>query len=244
MKLRYKNNVGKIEKPCIVLCNHGSFSDFAYAGTLLKKHSPNFVVNRMYFYDKRAASILHAVGCFPKSMFTQDMESMKNCLKVIKGGGVLAMMPEARLSTAGKFEDIQEGTFSFIKRLGVPVYYVKINGDYLAKPKWADKMRRGSLIEASLNVLFTKEELSNLSNEEIRKRAEDALYYDEFKWLDSKPEISYRSKNMAKGLENILTTCPICKSKYTLTSNKHILECSSCNFRTSVDSRYSFDEKY
>ena len=174
-------------------------------------------------------------------MFAQDMESMRNCLKVIKGGGVLAMMPEARLSTAGKFEDIQEGTFAFIKRLGVPVYYVKINGDYLSKPKWASKMRRGSLIEASLNPLFTKDELAALSTDEIAKRTLEALYYNEFEWLKSNPNVRYRFKNIAEGLENILSTCPKCKSKYTLNAKNNTLKCT-CGFKTNVNERYAFDE--
>ena len=144
VKVKYVSRVGKvgkIEAPAIVLCNHGAFVDFAYAGTLLRKNSPNFPVARLYFYKKSFGNLLRSFGCFPKSMFALDLESVKNCTRVIKNGGVLAMMPEARLSTVGEFEDIQEGTYSFIKKMGVPVYKIKISGDYLAKPKWAHKMR-------------------------------------------------------------------------------------------------------
>ena len=103
VKFRYQSLVDKIERPSVVLCNHGAFIDFAYAGTLLKKESPNFVVARLYFYKKLTNEILRSFGCFPKSMFAMDIESAKNCVRVLRGGGVLAMMPEARLSTAGKF---------------------------------------------------------------------------------------------------------------------------------------------
>ena len=108
LKLRLKNNVGKIPHPAIVLCNHQSFIDFVYATRLLKKENPHFVTARLYFYRKSLAKLLKSVGCFPKSMFTADIENAKNCLRVLSMGRVLAMMPEARLSTVGKYEGIQE----------------------------------------------------------------------------------------------------------------------------------------
>ena len=92
--------------------------------------------------------MLRTVGAFPKSMFATDLENAKNCLTVLRENRILAMMPEARLSTAGRFEDIQESTYSFIKKAGVNVYTVKICGDYFADPKWGKGFRRGSVVEA------------------------------------------------------------------------------------------------
>ena len=232
--------VGKIEAPAIVLCNHGAFVDFAYAGSLLRKNSPNFPVARLYFYKKSFGNLLRSFGCFPKSMFALDIESVKNSMRVLKNGGVLAMMPEARLSTVGEFEDIQEGTYAFLQKSGVPVYRIKISGDYLAKPKWADKMRRGSLIEAELDLLFSKEELEALTLEEIKTRTEKELYYNEFEWLKTRPRVKYRSRKMAKGLENILSKCPICKQKYTLSTQNRDIFCKNCGKVASIDERYNF----
>ena len=239
VKCIYKNNVGEIEHPSIVLCNHGAFIDFVYAGTILKKHSPNFIVARLYFYKTLLARVLSAVGCFPKSMFALDIESAKNCVKVLKNNGVLAMMPEARLSTAGKFEDIQPQTYAFLKKCGVPVYSIKLEGDYFAKPKWADKIRRGSVVYATLDTLLTKEDIETLSAEEIAGRVEERLYYNEYDWLASHPEITYKSKTLAVGLENILTLCPVCKKRYTLGTKGKEIFCS-CGMRATLDDRYAF----
>jgi len=116
VRLRTVNRVGKPEAPSIVLCNHGSFIDFIYAAALLRKFKPHFIVARLYFYNTILGTLLRKVGAFPKSMFAMDIENAKNCLTVLKSGEILAMMPEARLSTAGEFEDIQEGTYSFLKK--------------------------------------------------------------------------------------------------------------------------------
>ncbi|MBR2466276.1 MAG: VTT domain-containing protein [Clostridia bacterium] len=241
-KIKYTNKIGgKLETPSIVLCNHGSFIDFVYAGTMIRKQCPNFVVARLYFYKSFVKRVLRHVGCFPKSMFAQDLESAKNCLAVLKHGGILAMMPEARLSTAGKFEDIQPCTFDFIKRSEVTVYTVKISGDYLASPKWGSGLRRGAVVEAELDVLITKDELAELSTDEIAQRVTDKLYYDEFEWIKSHPEVRYGNKDLAEGLENILTICPKCKSKYTIKTKGHDVFCEHCGKLATMDDRYLFD---
>lgn len=233
-----------IEGPAVVLCNHGSFVDFVFAGSMMRKVRPHFVVARLYFYHKALGWLLRQLGCFPKSMFALDMESTKNCLRVLKEGRVLAMMPEARLSTAGRFEDIQKNTYTFLKKCGVPVYTVKLSGDYLADPKWGKGFRRGAVIEAHMEQLFTAEQVRALSAEEIGKAVEERLRYDEFQWLEAHPHIHYRSRRMAEGLENILAVCPKCGQAYTLSTKGHDVFCSSCGKLTSMDDRYGFDEGF
>ncbi len=241
IRVRYVDRVGdSMQTPCVVLCNHGSFIDFAYAGSLLRKKNPNFIVARLYFYQKHFGKLLRSFGCFPKSMFALDLESMKNSLTVIRNGGILAMMPEARLSTVGRFEDIQPGTYSFLKKMNVPIYTVTIHGDYLADPKWGKGLRRGSLVEATLELLLDAEELQTLSAEQIQERVEKRLSYDEFAWLETHPEIRYHCRKMAKGLENILTTCPVCGQKYTLQTKGKYIYCEICGKIATMNERYAF----
>lgn len=240
VRVKTVNKVGKPEKPSIILCNHGSFIDFVYAGTLLRQYKPNFIVARLYFYNRYLGWLLRTVGAFPKSMFATDLENAKNCLTVLREKNHLAMMPEARLSTVGRFEDIQESTYSFIKKAGVSVYTVKLSGDYFADPKWGKGLRWGAVVEAEMDILYTAEQLKALSLEEMKQGIEQRLYYDEFRWLEQRPKIRYRSRRMAEGLENILTTCPLCGEKYTITTEKDKVFCQKCGYLTSVDTRYGF----
>ena len=234
----------RINGPAIVICNHGSFIDFIYAASLIWKSRPHFVVARLYFYHTLLGGLLRVLGCFPKSMFATDIESVKNCVKVLKSGEVLVMMPEARLSTAGKFEDIQSTTYAFLKKSGVPVYAVKLNGNYFADPKWGKGMRKGSQIEAELDILFTPDELCVLSEKQIADRVEKHLYYDEFKWLKQRPDVKYRSRRIAEGLENILAVCPLCKQKHTITAKGRDIFCENCGKLVSVDCRYGFSKGF
>ena len=244
VKLKTTNKIGKLEAPAIVLCNHGSFIDFIYAAALLHKDKPHFIVARLYFYNAVLKWLLQLLGAFPKSMFSVDIENARNCLNVLKNDNILAMMPEARLSTTGRFEDIQDSTYSFIKKAGVNVYTIKICGDYFADPKWGKGFRRGSVVEAELDLLFTAEQIKNLPMEQVKQGIEERLTYNEFDWLKQRPEVHYRSGKIAQGLENILTTCPTCGRKYTITTKKDQVSCEHCGYLTSMNDRYGFDADF
>ena len=241
VRIKAVNKIGKPNNPSIILCNHGSFMDFIYAAALLRKYKPHFIVARLYFYHSVLGWLLRKVGAFPKSMFAMDMENAKNCLTVLKNKEILAMMPEARLSTTGRFEDIQGSTYSFIKKSGVDVYTIKISGDYLADPKWGKGFRRGAVVEAELDILFTAEQVQALSMEQLQQGIERRLSYDEWEWLQQRPNIRYRVPRIAEGLENILTTCPVCNGQHTLVTKKNKVLCEHCGYLTAVDNRYQFD---
>ena len=241
IKICFKNNVGEIQNPAIVLCNHGSFVDFVYAGRMLRKYRPNFITARLYFYHNLLGRLLHRIGCIPKSMFASDLENAKNALSVVNGGGILSMMPEARLSTIGKFEGIQDSTYKFIQRMGVPVYTVHLCGDYLCDPKWGSGVRKGSLVEVEFKPLLTQEEVKTLPLDELQKRIDEALYYDEFAWLKQHPEVHYKSKKLAEGLENILFRCPDCGAVCSLTTKGSTITCTACQNSYELNDRHGFD---
>ncbi len=231
VKMKIKKNVKKIQKPCIVLCNHGSFYDFLFAGKLVKNCQPHFVVARLYFYHKKVGWIASITGAFPKSMFITDVESSKNCLKVISGKGMLAMMPEARLSTVGKFEGVQDTTYKFIQKMNVPVYIIKSNGAYLAKPKWGDKIRKGALVETQLSLLLEEGQAKQMTCGQLKEKIDGALAYDEWQWLEQHPEVKYKHKTLAEGVENILCICPKCKKKFCLSTKNRTITCDCCGLK-------------
>ena len=242
-----RNGIKKLDHPAIVLCNHGSFIDFMYFSMLLSKEKPQVVSNRQYFYEKRLGNLLKRLGCIPKSMFSTDVENVRNCLSVIKNNGVLVICPEARLSTAGDFEDIQPGTMSFLRKMGAQaaIYTIKFGGDYLAMPKWARKdgkryIRKGSTVEAELNLLYAKGESGNVTLEEFERQVLDALDYNDVDWLAAHPEIHYPQGNLAEGLENILYRCPKCGSEFQLSTKGNAISCDHCGYTDVMDDRYAF----
>ena len=78
--------------------------------------------------------------------------------------------------------------------------------------------------------------------EELKTRVDEALNYDEFEWLKTKPNIRYKHKTMAEGLENILCRCPSCHGRYTIRTHKKKVFCEKCGFMREMDTRYAFTE--
>ena len=240
VKVKFKNLVGKLDKSSIVLVNHGSFIDFIYSVKYLRKYYPHIVTARMYFYHKTMGTLLKKGGIFPKSMFTTDIESAKNCLRVIKDKEMLLMMPEARLSTVGRYEGIQERTINFLHRAGVTIYLLKTNGAYFAKPKWGKGVRRGARVECTLSKLYSAEELKEISYESFKAELEKAMDYDEYEWLKTRPELKYKSRKLAEGLEGILYKCPSCGAECTGETAGRKLRCTACGAEAELDERYCF----
>ncbi|MBQ3506176.1 MAG: VTT domain-containing protein [Clostridia bacterium] len=240
VKFRLKNQAGKLPSPSIVLLSHGSFIDFSYCGKILRKYRPHVISARLYFYHKKLGKLLRYLGAIPKSMFATDIENVKSCVRVLNAGDMLAMMPEARLSTVGKYEGIQESTYKFIQRMAMPVYTVRFDGGYFANPKWGDGVRKGGVVEATLSPLFSADEVKTIPLEQLKQGIDNALAYDDFAWLETRPEIKYKRKTLAKGLENILYLCPHCGAKYSLTTDKCTLTCSRCGMQATLNNRYAF----
>ena len=69
----------------------------------------------------------------------------------------------------------------------------------------------------------------------------EALRYNEFEWLEEHPELHYKSKRMAEGLENILTRCPVCGAHYSIKTHGSELWCEKCNLKTTLTDRYAFE---
>ncbi|MCH5180162.1 MAG: VTT domain-containing protein [Erysipelotrichales bacterium] len=239
-KIRFNREVKKIEKPSIILVTHGSFIDFMYCLKFLKKSYPHVVANRMYLYHKVMGTLLKKGGVIPKSMFTVDVESARNCFKVLKMNEVLLLMPEARLATVGKYEGIQNATAKFLHRAGVNLYLLKIEGNYFAMPKWGNGARRKSVVECNLSLFKDKEELSQIDFETFKDELDQAMDYDDYKWLEKHPELHYKTKTLAEGLEGILYKCPHCGKEGVGETRGRKYRCTHCGMEAELDSRYHF----
>ncbi len=224
---------------CIVIGNHPSFLDWYYTALPFYPKKLNFITARYYFFRRELAFLLRNAGCMPKSMFSPDFESAKNMISVLRNKWHLALLPEAQLSTVGRFESIHQPTIDFIKSSSLPVYAVQINGAYLAKPKAGKGIRKGAVVEINAKKLFEKGETSSMTAKQVRESIENALYFNDFEWLKQNPSVHYKCKTLAEGLENILYLCPECKKEASLTAGGNTISCS-CGFSLTLDDRYNF----
>ena len=161
-----------------------------------------------------------------------------------EAGARLGFMPEVRLSMDGEMQNLPESTGKFFKMLKLPILVCHFDGSYFIKPKWS-KVKRKGMVEVTVKQLYDEQTLASVSVEELQKTLEKNLYYNDFEWLKQRPQVRYRCKKQAEGLHKLLTVCPHCGNKYTLTSKKDMISCGSCGYKVRVGDRYEFlDQGY
>ena len=160
---------------------------------------------------------------------------MKKIIETRDKGYSITIFPEARLSTDGGYSYLDEKISSLCKTLKIPVVLVRISGGYFCKPKWRKKSFKGN-VEVEVKQIIHPDELESMSKEEIYSAITSALQFNEFDYVNQ----TYKQKNKAIGLENILYRCPHCGELYTNTAKGNKLVCSNCHHQYEIDESYKF----
>lgn len=219
-------NTENIKGPFLLLCNHNAFFDFSVAEYVLKKNEANYVVAIDGYLNREW--LLRNVGCICKRKFTNDLILIKNLKKAISMGNVVALYPEARYSLCGTTAVLPASIGKLAKFLDVPVVSLICHGHHINSPFWDTSHDRGVVgTEATYKLLLTKDEVNNLSVDEINQKIVDEFQYDDFAWQKEKGIIVNDPKR-ACGLHRVLYKCPICGEEYSMNSHDDILECGHC----------------
>ena len=219
-------NIRNFQGQYIALSAHPSWKDFGYAFLALKKSKNPHVISNRYFFNSKFQGCLFDGGVISKKMFTNDVNCIRQIMRVAKNGESCLMMPEGRLSISGTNLPMPSGLGKLLKKLELPVLGIIPHGAYLTSAKWMKAKHKG-MVEVESKVILTKEEVQSLSADEIEKKCKNELAFDEFEWIKGK-NIEFKSKNLMKGIDGILYHCPKCHSEFTLTGNKNKIICSHC----------------
>ena len=226
-----------IEGPCLYLANHHSFFDpFALMCFDPDKHFA-YVMNRYYYHLPLYGTFLKRSGFIPKRMFTNDFECTLGIIRALKAGYSVPIFPEGRLSTDGGPSQVPESVGKLVQLIKKPVVLVRISNGYFAKPKWRS-FRLRQPINVEVMDVIKPEELKTLSTEDVMKRIEDVICFNEFE----NENVSYRSKKLAKGLENVLYMCPHCKTMYSNVAKGNSIACPHCGKTYHIKPNYQFEE--
>lgn len=242
LKIRYKpigaDAVREMTGPFIYLAEHHSALDFTALYSIDPDKDMAGVINEHYFRIPVLGSIMKKSGHISKKIFYPDVKCLKGIIRTIKRGRPVVIMPEARLSTDGGPSFVNENIAGLCKKLGVPVVIVEIRNNYFIAPKWRKKLFRG-VCEAEVKRIISPDELKELDGKELIRIIRENLSYNEFSRTVSK----FRSKNKAKGLEQILYLCPHCRTLYSNVSKGNTLSCSHCGKQYVIDRDYRFTDQ-
>ncbi|MFA5561991.1 MAG: lysophospholipid acyltransferase family protein [Eubacteriales bacterium] len=220
----------------LILVPHTSTKDHLLLGMALRPRRPTFVLSEHFMTRPKLRPTLKLMHVITKKMFCPDVSTVRNILRAKASGNLIVLFPEGRLSCYGRTLPVAEGTAALVKRLQLPVYTVTANGAYLTFPKWAKKSRRGK-IHVVAAALFSPQDLSALSVEEIEARLAVAMAHDDEQAMDG---VAYRCRDMTLGLDGILYRCPRCQAEFTLSTRDGHITCP-CGLDATLNEYYRLE---
>ena len=153
--------------------------------------------------------------------------------KTLEQGINVYMAAEGEESANGVTAPIRKRTGQLVKDMGVDLMLYKLEGGYLIKPKWAETRAKGPMY-GRVVAIHKKEELAQMTPDEINDLIAKELHYNVYDWEKEK-HIPYDRKDRAEFMEKILYRCPRCESMCKLHSKHHDLFCEECGYRVSVN---------
>ncbi len=222
----------------VLLSNHASRMDYIFVAIPLLPHRFNFVAAYNEFFRSHLKGIFSLLKEIPKQNFTPDLYAVMEMKRVINKGGRICLFPEGMSSISGGSQPVALGSAKLLKFLKVPVYLANIKGAYLIAPKYNLKERKGR-VEVSFKKLFCEEDLASLKEEEITKILNTEIRTDDYSY-NEKEKIHYKSKEIAKNIEQLLYKCPVCGKEFKNVSGDDFIKCNYCNNTIYLDDTYSF----
>jgi 1-acyl-sn-glycerol-3-phosphate acyltransferase len=117
----------------LLVCNHVSFLDVFFVGIPLTR--PLNYVARSTLFVSLVGLFIRSVGGFPIQREGIGASGMKETLRRIKAGGIVALFPEGTRSLDGELGPLKPGIAVLATRLGVPVVPAGLAGLYESWPR-------------------------------------------------------------------------------------------------------------
>ena len=138
----------------------------------------HFVATEELFRKTILGAALRMVGVFPIRKASQDFQSVKNIITLLRAGVLIGIYPEGSRSWDGTNSPIIPTIARIIRRMKVPVYSCRVDGGYLNFPRWAAKMRPIP-VRLVFNKLYDRDTLPD-SDEKIIEEIAAAIRIQDY----------------------------------------------------------------
>ena len=233
------DDINNCKGPCFVIFNHLSRIDHFYTNEITYPKRVNMMAGYNEFFRSHLHLAFKLNNVLPKKQYIVDYAGTKAMMSLIKQGGAISFAPEGLASNDGMPKPIVPGTGTMLKKFKIPVYFVKLRGQYLQNTKVCLDVRRGKTY-AELSLLFKPEDLEKLTPQEIEDKINDAFYHDEYKW-QKEHHIKWETNGrICEELGDLLYECPKCGKKFTMVGKNNQISCTSCGNGATMDDYYDF----
>ena len=209
------------DRQYLILMNHQTAFDQFFIAMAFK--GPVYYLASEDLFNKGWVSVLlkWAVNPIPIKKQTTDPRAVRNCLKVIKEGGTLALAPEGNRTYSGKTEYMNPAIVKMAQKFKLPIALLRIENGYGVHPRWSDVVRKGKM-RAYVSEVIEVEEAAKMTEEQLRERIETGLSVNE--GVAGGP---FTHQNLAEYLERGYYVCPHCGLS-TFESHGDLVACKTC----------------
>jgi 1-acyl-sn-glycerol-3-phosphate acyltransferase len=117
----------------LLVCNHASFLDVFFLGIPLRR--PLNYVARSTLFLPILGWLIRSVGGFPIQREGVGASGIKETMRRLKGGGIVALFPEGTRSKDGRLGALKPGIAALVERVGVPVVPAGMAGTFEFWPR-------------------------------------------------------------------------------------------------------------
>ncbi len=236
LKFGYTFNIAKnLPENYIILSNHNTDFDPLFVGVSFK-NSIRFVASEHISRWKYAFKFVnHVFAPIMRPKGTNAASTVKEMLRTLRGGENVCMFAEGARSWNGITAPILPSTGKVVKSSKCALVTYKITGGYFVSPMWSKGGTRRGKIHGKVVNIYSAEQLSTMSTEEINAIINRDLHEDAYQ-TQAVDNRKYKGKHLAEQMESLVYCCPRCKAIDSLRSSKGTVFCNEC------DNTFVYDE--
>lgn len=215
--------------PCLILMNHSSWIDLLMVTEIFKDRPYCTVCTGDGFVGKRY--LMEQMGCIPTQKFVTDFTLLTDIAYALKKCRCSVLMyPEASYTFDGRATPLPRRMGLLLKKMGVPVLFVKTEGAFARDPLYNCLQKRQVDVSAHVSRLLSREEIQNKSVQELDDILTRAFTFDNFAW-QKQQGIEITEPFRADGLHRILYKCACCGTEGQMEGRGTELVCHACGKR-------------
>jgi len=134
-----------VDGPVILCANHSSYFDSMLLA-LCTRRQVHFLIHHSFYRHPLLGWFVRKCGAIPVAQSGNDKEAMSRALAILKGGGVLGIFPEGRLSRTGLPDEGKPGAALLAAASGAVIVPVTISGAYAVFPKGRRRPGGGTIL--------------------------------------------------------------------------------------------------
>jgi len=217
------------DRPYLILMNHQTGFDQFFVGMAFKGAVYYLATEDIFSLGWISSLLRYFLAPIPIRKQTTDLAAVRNCIRVAREGGTIAIAPEGNRTYHGRTVYINPSIVSMVKMLKLPVALFRIEGGYGVQPRWSDVVRKGKM-RAYVSRVIETEEIAAMKDDQIYAEIVNGLSVNE-----AAPIGHFVHKRSAEYLERAIYVCPEC-GLTTFESSGEMFRCKKCGLQVKYTS--------